>query len=220
MLPKDFNRTSPPKVLDVGAGPITLLGKCLDGRTIDLTACDPLAPFYDEIADRHGVKRPVVTEMAFAEDLTAYYEPDTFDIVHCSNALDHSFDPVRGLEEMFVVTKLGGRIVLQHAVNEAVYGEYDGLHQWNFDEEGGHFIIWNKENRIDATALFSARSTVTTNKQDRWISVIVDKTSEAQPTSADHRARVRQLLSGLLMTAALPSNAETQPVQVDNGVSG
>lgn len=191
-----------PRVLDVGAGPLTLLGTRYNGNLIDLVASDPLAPFYDQIADNYGVQRPVRTVQAFAEDLSCYYDAESFDIVFCSNALDHSFDPVRGIEEMFKVAKPKGRIVLVHSENEAVFENYEGLHQWNFNEEGGKFIIWNRENRIDVTDRFSARANVRTNKVGRGLTVFFDKTGV--PT-LDHSSaapqRVRELLAALLLAA-------------------
>ena len=39
------------RVLDVGAGPLTALGKVWPGRTLELTAVDPLADEYNAILD-------------------------------------------------------------------------------------------------------------------------------------------------------------------------
>jgi SAM-dependent methyltransferase len=93
-------------------------GKRYKGAKIDITAVDPLAPFYAEILSRLSVERPIETVQAFAEDLTAYFEVSSFDLVHCCNALDHSFDPMRGVEEMLAVTRVGGRLILRHNANE------------------------------------------------------------------------------------------------------
>lgn len=134
------------KVLDVGSGPMTNLGVTIDNSAIDLTACDPLAPLYIELAEKYHITFPIKTEQAFAEDLSSFYQFGTFDLVHCRNALDHSFDPIRGIDQMLMVTKSSGRVRLVHWENEAVNGSYDGFHQWNFEVENGDFIVWNQLN--------------------------------------------------------------------------
>ena len=199
----DFAGNYTPRVLDVGSGPMTSLGKYHHGKPIKLIACDPLAPFYTDMASRHSIERPIVTEQAFAEELTSFYDVDSFDVVHCSNALDHSFDPVCGIEEMLLVVKPGCRVVLEHFVNEAEFGTYIGFHQWNFDEEAGDFIIWNKNCRINATQLFTHWAEITTTKVDRWISVAFVKRTTAPRTdiTARTRQRVRDLMAAMLLAA-------------------
>lgn len=201
LLAGQLARVEGPRILDVGAGPMTVLGKRKNGRPVDLTACDPLAPFYTEMADRHGIKRPVETEQAFAEDLSAFYPLATFDLVHCQNALDHSFDPVRGIEEMLLVAKPMGRVVLIHHPNEAANTDYDGLHQWNFDEVSGRFIIWNKQKRIDATEAFSKWTDVeTTRTADGDVKVVFDlKGTPPIPEEGRAAHRVRDLLAAVLV---------------------
>ena len=131
------------RFLDVGAGPITAHGVMWQGRKIDLVCVDPLAPYYAELGTRYGVS--VNVKQAFAEDLTAAFEEGTFDRTMCRNALDHSFDPMRGIEEMIRVTKIGGKIFLDHWINEAEFNKYADFHQWNFDEDNGRFVIWDGE---------------------------------------------------------------------------
>lgn len=196
------------RILDVGAGPMTVLGKQKNGCSLNITACDPLGPFYAEMAERHGVKRPVPTEQAFAEDLTAFYPRESFDLVFCQNALDHSFDPVRGIEEMLLVVKPIGRVVLRHNINEAETENYFGFHQWNFDEDAGHFVVWNRANRIDITEIFSPWADITTAKgggfrETGTLSVFFDmKSTPALAIDKRAEARVRELLTALLGASA------------------
>lgn len=188
------------RLLDVGAGPMTLLGKKSESANIEIIATDPLAPFYSAIASANNVQRPIETVQAFAEDLSCYYEPNSFDVVHCSNALDHSFDPMRGILQMFLAAKVGGKVVLQHAVDEAENAEYVGFHQWNFTEENGDFIIWNSRNRINVTERLSPYADIATSSADRWIVVKMHKHRDTD-FSADPNTRVTDILSAVLLAS-------------------
>jgi hypothetical protein len=50
-------------------------------------------------------------------------------------------------------------VVLRHHPNEAESGNYDGLHQWNFDCQEEQFIIWNKNGRCNVAERFSGIAT-------------------------------------------------------------
>ncbi len=189
----------PVRVLDVGSGPLTCLGFYHRGRRVELTACDPLAPFYAELIAKHGVSCPVPTQLGFAEDLSAFFSLDEFDVVHCRNALDHSFEPVRGIEEMLLVLKPGGQIVLSHVINEAEHGQYVGLHQWNFDSSDGDFIIWNKSHTINANKHFAQYADIVVdNSRPSWINVTFRKTASPPVAIERYRVRVGELLTAML----------------------
>jgi hypothetical protein len=64
------------------------------------------------------------------------------------NALDHSYDPLRGIQQMLEVVKPGHYVLLLHKVNEAENQNYKAFHQWNFCAEEGRFIIWNRQTRL------------------------------------------------------------------------
>ena len=190
------------RVLDVGAGPMTVLGTRAAGRTIEVLASDPLANLYRSILDAHGITAPNPTVFATAEDLSAFFGCSTFDLVHCQNALDHSFDPARGIEEMLRVVKTGGHVVLRHFTNEADGGQYVGFHQFNFEERAERFYIWNKEmgffpdERMECGTVF----TTVTHPVGRSMEVVIRKTSEFEDSSDNSRfrQRVRELTEGLV----------------------
>jgi SAM-dependent methyltransferase len=187
------------KILDVGAGPLTALGKTFEGRRLDITACDPLADLYAELADRHGINRAVRTELAFAEDLSAFYPANHFDVVHCRNALDHSVEPVRGILEMLLVVKSQGHIALSHACNEAKQEGYRGMHQWNFAVDGGRFVIWNREARYDVTEMFGRYADIEV-VSGPWVTVVMTKTHELPlDLAARSRDRIRELLPAIMV---------------------
>ena len=182
----------------MGSDPISKLGKFHNGIKLKITACDPLANYYAEILRALGVVPPIRTIQAFAEDLSCYFEKDWFDMVVCTNALDHSFEPMRGLVQMLEVVKLGGTVLLQHRLREAKSEKYAGFHQWNFDRQDGRFIMWNRTERIDVAEHIAPFAEVTVEDLG-WVVVTIRKTAPVvAPQSTDMRARIRALLNSML----------------------
>ena len=63
-----------------------------------------------------------------AEELHLCFPAGHFDVVHIRNALDHSFDPVLGIERMLHAVRPGGWVLLRHARNEGVAGKFRNGH--------------------------------------------------------------------------------------------
>lgn len=129
------------RVLDVGSGVVSLLhGTVPQDR---LVAADPLATEYATFFDyrEHGIEPPI---QASAEDLSFHGE---FDVVHMSNALDHSGDPVRAMEGLFRAVKPGGWVIVQTFEDEGRHQGYAGLHQWDLriDEDGRTLLARDRE---------------------------------------------------------------------------
>lgn len=151
----------PVRALDVGSGPFSPVGIASSWGIIDLQACDPLAGFYSRLYEQHNIVPYVRTQFAFAEALTDRFERGSFDLVHMSNALDHSILPAAGLLSMLAVTKPGGIVLLRHSENEAEHEKYSGFHQWNITEQDGRMIAWRENERVDLSALAADYATAT-----------------------------------------------------------
>jgi len=91
------------RVLDVGAGPLTSIGRKWPGRELHITAVDPLAAEYDDLLRKLDIDPPCRTTFALAEELSAIFTPSSFDLVHSRNAIDHSKDVLKAIEEMIRV---------------------------------------------------------------------------------------------------------------------
>jgi SAM-dependent methyltransferase len=155
--------SDPVRILDVGAGPLTALGKRDPqdfARRIEIVAIDPLAEEYRRMLRRYGVTPPVLTEACRGEDLDVRFARDTFDIAYARNALDHSLDPMKVIENMVAVVRPGGTIVLRHYRREAEEMSYEQLHQWNFDVEEGRLLLWSKRDTYDVTGQLEHKATV------------------------------------------------------------
>lgn len=145
-------------ILDVGAGPATTVGKRFGSIFLAVTAVDPLAAEYGRLLARHGVSPPVRTQEVEGERLEEQFGGEAFDIVYARNAIDHAADPVKIIENMLAVTRLGGYVVLRHSRNEALTQRYVQLHQWNFDSRGGRFIVWRPGRETDVSERLYGRA--------------------------------------------------------------
>src|SRR6185437_936713 len=70
-------------LLDVGAGPATVLGSVWPRRVVHITAVDPLADEYNAILDEQQIEVPTKTIRGSGEQLTDLFSANTFDFV-CS----------------------------------------------------------------------------------------------------------------------------------------
>jgi SAM-dependent methyltransferase len=140
------------RVLDVGSGVVSILQGTVPNA--NLCAVDPLAAAYEDLFDysTHDVVQPMTHK---AEDLPVEWD-DAFNIVHMSNALDHTENPIRAIQSLLRVTKPGGYVVIEGFENEGSFEKWEGLHQWNI--------------RIDPSGFLRVA-----NKQDAALTVVPEK---------------------------------------------
>jgi len=119
-----------PRVLDVGSGVVSLLMGTVPRE--NLTAVDPLADKYKRIY------KGTTALKGHVEDLSPFCKSGLYDVVHISNALDHSQNPMAGLLSMLAACKPGGLVYIQGFVNERDWHNGAGLHQWNIDVNVKH----------------------------------------------------------------------------------
>lgn len=124
-------------ILDIGSGPLSTTGSRREGVDVHITCADVLAEEWNELYPESII--PV--EYQNMEKLT--YDDNSFDIVHCVNALDHVDNPRAALEEMVRVTR--GTIYLRHNVNEGESENYVGYHTWNIEPKGNDCRFWTPE---------------------------------------------------------------------------
>ena len=167
-------------IIDVGAGPLTALGKTYPGKTLRITATDPLASEYVRIMREAGIDPPVAPVACRGEDLLDTFQPGTFDIAFARNALDHCIDPVRVITNMVELVRDGRFVLLRHLRSVAELNLYRGLHQWNFDIEGGRFVIWRTgRERVEMGRVLETAATVECFEEGRWVVCVLTKSAAA-----------------------------------------
>ena len=157
-------------IIDVGAGPLTALGKTHPGKRLSITATDPLADGYGRALREAGIDPPVPTTPCRGEDLLERFGPGSFDLAYSKNALDHSVDAVRVITNMVELVGEGRFVVLRHRRREGKGENYWGLHQWNFDAEGGEFIVWRgRRGKVNMNEVLAGRAEVDCSIEREWV---------------------------------------------------
>lgn len=145
------------RCVDVGSGPFSI-GRVTDKVKLNFQAVDPLGHVYNTLKKHYKIDDGISIKTGHVELLHELYAENTLDMVHMMNSLDHCFDPLHGLQELLFVCKVGGKIILRHAENEAVNQNYSGLHQWNLSLKNAEnsFVIWRDNNRYDVCEILSS----------------------------------------------------------------
>ncbi len=177
------------KVLDVGCGMAYHNSPYIDGHQIDLHYVDPLAHFYNHIAASKKLTLPEI-EFAMVEYLSAFYEKESVDIVLIQNALDHCFQPVRGIIESLKILKNDGLLYLFHNRNEAKHENYMGFHQFNVDTQGDDLMIWNRENSYNINELLKDCARIRTEEVEGNIRAWIVKTSNNIPKTQEDDVKI------------------------------
>lgn len=174
-------------VMDIGCALVSRFGEKLsDGGLISLIPVDPLAYYYNHMNERdsRSKKETYFCRFGMFELISDLFGSNYADAIYIRNAMDHSFDPFRGLISCLDTLKIGGTMKLQHQKAEAVHGNWTGLHKWNLDCINGSFVIWNRENAVNVSdtlkdyAEITVRDTTEINRDDQWIDVIMKKTRD------------------------------------------
>ena len=189
-------------ILDIGAGMSYMPGEFIlnkQGEQLPLNIhyIDPLAAYYNQIAQHHRVKVPNV-EFGMMEYISAFYPAHNVTLAIIQNALDHSANPVKGILEALNALKKGGVLYLNHHPKEAEYEQYRGFHQFNIDIEDDKLMIWNREQRFDINAIVKDFAQVETVFAGKNPVAILTKTAEVPATLLDFQQDIRTLSTALL----------------------
>ena len=132
------------KVLDCGSGACSILNGTVKNENLMVT--DLLASEYSKIFDysKHDIVRPIPLA---CEEIP--YE-EMFDIVHISNAIDHTHDAVKSYYKLLKAVKKGGYLIVQGFENEGHHEKWAGLHKWNISlTETSQLRIEHESGKID-----------------------------------------------------------------------
>jgi len=116
-------------IADIGSGMFSTTGSTWPGVKVKVCPSDELANEYMGVLKKFNIIPLFPIEYQNMEKLT--YPDESFDIVHCVNALDHCVNPFKAIQEMYRICKKDGYIYLRHHFNTAKTQKNRGLHHWN-----------------------------------------------------------------------------------------
>ncbi len=82
------------RILDCGAGPLTMVGNSHEKYSIELFPVDPLSRIYDELLAKYDIVPHPRTQHMMVERVADVFPLNYFDVAHIQNALDHSGEMV------------------------------------------------------------------------------------------------------------------------------
>jgi SAM-dependent methyltransferase len=129
------------RILDVGCGPLTRIGRKWQGRTIQIHPVDAMGAEYTALLQRLNLRPPVYPQVGHGEKLREQFDEGSFDLAYASNSLDHSYDPLLAIRQMLEVVRPGCWVYLWHFASVGLHEGYAGLHQWNFELQGEDVIL-------------------------------------------------------------------------------
>jgi ubiquinone/menaquinone biosynthesis C-methylase UbiE len=117
------------KIVDVGSGPYSIIGSYLPGVNVKIVHCD--RQNFSSYWEQRQMTSIIQVELQNMEELT--YKDNSFDIVNCCNALDHTRNAEKAVNEMIRICKPGGWVYIRCALDQLSTGY---KHYWNAKEDG------------------------------------------------------------------------------------
>ena len=145
-------------VMDIGCGPISnLRWGALCGDMI-ITGVDPLIEMYAVILARHGYdKLPHIrcdTEIsAFAENLDEVVPDAAYDMIYTNNALDHTQEPERVVNNFGRKLVPGGRVYLSVNTREGTRENWNQLHKTNIYLNDDNILVYHHQHSAEKPLL-------------------------------------------------------------------
>lgn len=117
------------KIADIGSGPFSKIGHYRDDIKVKIYNSDKQD--FKDFHKNYNFKPYVEIEYQNMEKLT--YPDNFFDIVHCSNALDHTRHALLAVKEMIRVCRPGSWVYIDCSLDQLSTGY---KHYWNAKADG------------------------------------------------------------------------------------
>ena len=143
-------------ILDVGSGPVTSVGRRYVDFQIEISAYDPLADSYREMLDLHGIRPPVATEFALAEDLN-FHRTILVNSPSCIAELPLTIRsiPYAGLFKCSLSAVSAAACCYNTCLMKPKMSDMKDSTGWNFTNAGEELVTWNRESSINASRVVS-----------------------------------------------------------------
>ncbi len=127
------------RIAEVGSGPINTIGNYwLPDVKVEIIASDILQHQYEKLWKEYGATPIVPIEYQDMENMA--YPDESFDIVHCVNALDHTEYAASAIGECRRICKKVGWVYFRHSPNQK--SRFKGNHYWDIRYEDGKCMFY------------------------------------------------------------------------------
>jgi len=126
------------RLLEIGASNGGLVKRALEAG-FEAIGLEPSPEICQRARDLHGV------EMLEGELLDQHLPAGTFDVIVLHDVLEHMFEPVRDLREMFRILAPGGVVVIETPSTSSLFYAEDGV-QWSTISPIEHVHLFNEGN--------------------------------------------------------------------------
>ena len=175
-------RGRPLKVMDIGCGIISMLRWGAVQGDISITGVDPILDMYALSLARHGFdameKIRCDREVnGFAEELDKALADDDYDVIYTRNALDHTQQPLKVLENIGLKLAPGGVAAIHVATKEGTRQQWDQLHKTDIWLERGVLKFAHQDGVAKPLLTPSSRLHLKRVELDTpdWLAVILEK---------------------------------------------
>ncbi len=180
-----------PIIVDAGCGMSFCNGNKLNGKQLNISYIDPLAPFFNKIIEDKKLNLPKIS-LGFIEHLSAFF-PNKASLIIVQNALDHSNNPIKGILECIESLEIGGVLYLRHHSNEAETENYRGFHQYNISLENKEMIIWNKQTKTNINSFVKDFAEIETSVFNNEVIAVIVKKQELPKDLIDYKKDILNL---------------------------
>jgi SAM-dependent methyltransferase len=165
------------RILDVGSGPVTWIGKRWPPHRVELTAIDALADEWQRLLETHGMLAPVPAIRCEGERLSDVLPANHFDLAMARYSLDESHDPLTVLRQMIAAVRHGGAVLISSRVRAADSEHHWGLQHWNLAVEEGRFTLEGNGRTIDLGAEVAGQADLVEAEVEprQWVRVVFRK---------------------------------------------
>lgn len=181
------NDGRPLRALDIGCGAVSRLRWGALHGFLTVTGVDPLLDMYAIVRERHGYATLPSIRCAHeiiggAEQLTTSIAADSFDIAFCSNALDHTEDPVAVVDALARAVRPGGFVAIDVYTREGSRENWWQLHQFDmYINDREEFVCETREGVVRPLVRPGCGLTVREiAARDQTTAVILERADDAQ----------------------------------------
>jgi SAM-dependent methyltransferase len=161
--------------VDLGSGPLSHLRWGHLNRLLQVRLVDPLLPVYQLVLARHSAEQLDLSLLAegipcLGEELSAHIPESSVDLVYTANALDHTQDPLRVINEIERILRPGGTLAVSVATREGTRQNWDQFHKTDIYLNAFGMPVFRRQTGSELPLLGKLQLKKIVTYHDSWLS--------------------------------------------------